>query len=201
MAFGLILAGGRSRRFGGDKALAELRGRSLLEIAHARLAVVCDAVAVSAPADGPIAALAEGLGAVVLPDPYGAPRGPLAGVLAGLEWVLSRRAELLVTLPCDAPLLPLDLETRLLAAVQNAPAAMARSPDGLQPLCAVWRVALVRPLRSALAHGLHPPVHQVLVDAGAAEAAFDDAADFLNVNTPADLDAAERWLAGGGPAG
>jgi molybdopterin-guanine dinucleotide biosynthesis protein A len=194
MIVGLVLAGGRSQRFGSDKALAELGGRPLLEIAVERLAAVCAHVAVSAPPDGPAAALAERLGVPVLADPPAAPRGPLSGVLAGLEWALERRADLLVTLPCDAPLLPADLESRLISAAQDAIAAVARSPAGLQPLCAAWGVGMTRALHSALAHGLHPAAHQILSDAGAAEVRFEDDADFLNVNTQADLAEAERRL-------
>jgi molybdopterin-guanine dinucleotide biosynthesis protein A len=194
MIVGLVLAGGRSQRFGSDKALAELGGRPLLEIAVTRLAAVCAQVAVSAPPGGPAAALAERLGVPVLADPPAAPRGPLSGVLAGLEWALDKRADLLVTLPCDAPLLPADLEDRLVAATQGAIAAVARSPAGLQPLCAAWGVGMTRALQSALAHGLHPAVHQILADAGAAEVRFDDDAAFLNVNTAADLAEAERRL-------
>ena len=197
MVLGLILAGGRSQRFGAEKAAALLGGLTLLERAHGRLSAVCRQVAVSAPVGGAAAALAERLGAPLLPDPYGAPRGPLSGILAGLDWALGEREELLLTLPCDAPLLPDDLEARLLAAVAAAPAAVARSPEGLQPLCAVWRTALARPLRAALADGLHPPVHQVLTDANAAEALFADAGAFLNINTPADFEEAARRLAAG----
>lgn len=196
MIVGLVLAGGRSQRFGSDKALGRLGGRTLLEIAVARLGSVCSEVAVSAQPEGPAAALAASLGAPVLADAPAAPRGPLSGVLAGLEWAQTLRADVLLTLPCDAPLLPADLETRLLAAAEGAVAAVARTPDGLQPLCAAWGVAMTRVLRSALAHGLHPPVHQILIDAGAAEVAFDDDDAFLNVNTPADLAEAERlWAA------
>jgi molybdopterin-guanine dinucleotide biosynthesis protein A len=194
MIVGLVLAGGRSQRFGSDKALAELGGRTLLEIAVSRLTAVCAQVAVSAPPGGPAAALAERLGAPVLADPPAAPRGPLSGVLAGLEWALEKRADLLVTLPCDAPLLPADLEDRLIAATRGAIAAVARSPGGLQPLCAAWGVGMTRALQSALAHGLHPAAHQILADAGAAEVLFEDDASFLNVNTQADLAEAARRL-------
>ncbi|HEY3695955.1 molybdenum cofactor guanylyltransferase [Phenylobacterium sp.] len=198
MALGLVLAGGRSRRFGREKAAAELGGLTLLERAHRRLAAVCSQVAVSAPAGAAAERLAGSLGAPLLPDPYGAPRGPLSGVLAGLDWALGQREELLITLPCDAPLLPDDLEARLLSEIGAAPAAVARTPDGLQPLCALWRTALARPLRAALADGLHPPVHQVLTDANAAQVAFTDREAFLNVNTPADLAEAARRLAARG---
>ena len=194
MIVGLVLAGGRSLRFGADKALASLGGRTLLEIAVARLGQVCTETAVSAPLGGPVAALAERLGLAVLDDPPAAPRGPLSGVLAGLEWAQSRRASLLLTLPCDAPLLPDDLESRLIAAANGAPAAVARTPGGLQPLCAAWSPGMTRALRSALADGLHPAAHQILADAGAVETRFDDEAAFINVNTPQDLAEAERRL-------
>jgi len=193
MVLGLILAGGRSRRFGAEKAVATLGGVSLLARAHARLRAVCADVAVSAPTGGGAAALAESLGLACLEDPRGAPPGPLSGVLAGLQWAQGRD-ELLLTLPCDAPLLPDDLAERLLAALGAAPAAVARSPRGLQPLCAVWRTLMIRPLQAALADGLHPPAHTLLTDAGAVQVAFQDEAAFLNINTPEDFAEAERRL-------
>jgi molybdopterin-guanine dinucleotide biosynthesis protein A len=194
MIVGLVLAGGRSLRFGSDKALATLGGRTLLEIVASRLGRVCAETAISAPAGGPVAALAERLGLTVLEDPPTAPRGPLSGVLAGLEWAQSRRASLLLTLPCDAPLLPDDLEARLIAAAEGAVAAVARSPGGLQPLCAAWSPGMTRALRSALADGLHPAAHQILTDARAVETRFEDDQAFINVNTPQDLAEAERRL-------
>ncbi|MDP3658727.1 molybdenum cofactor guanylyltransferase [Phenylobacterium sp.] len=194
MIFGLILAGGRSRRFGSDKALATLGGVTLLARAHARLTQVCDVVAVSASDTSSVAATARALGSPVLPDPRGSPRGPLSGVLAGLEWAQGKGGGQLITLPCDAPLAPIDLESRLLDAIGDAPASVARTPDGMQPLCAVWRSWMIRPLALALADGLHPPVHQVLSDANAVEVTFQDATAFLNINTLEDLAIAERRL-------
>jgi molybdopterin-guanine dinucleotide biosynthesis protein A len=117
-------------------------------------------------------------------------------VLAGLRWTRGA-GELLLTAPCDAPLLPQDLADRLLAAIGAAPAAVARSPGGLQPLCAVWRTMMIRPLKAALADGLHPPAHRLLTDANAVVVDFPDEAAFLNVNTPEDFAEAERRLAGG----
>ncbi|MDP3175480.1 MAG: molybdenum cofactor guanylyltransferase [Phenylobacterium sp.] len=194
MIFGLILAGGRSRRFGSDKALATLGGVTLLARAHARLTQVCDVVAVSASDTSPISVAARALGSPVLPDPRGSPPGPLSGVLAGLEWAQGQGGGQLITLPCDAPLAPMDLEARLLDAIGDAPASVARTPDGMQPLCAVWRSWMIRPLGLALADGLHPPVHQVLSDANAVEVTFEDATAFLNINTTEDLAIAERRL-------
>jgi len=152
-------------------------------------------VAVSAPAGGEAESLAARLGFARLEDPPGSPRGPLSGVLAGLQWTRGED-DLLLTAPCDAPLLPPDLAERLLAAIGAAPAAVARSPGGLQPLCAVWRTMMIRPLQAALADGLHPPAHRILTDANAAVVDFPDEAAFLNVNTLEDLAEAERRLAG-----
>jgi molybdopterin-guanine dinucleotide biosynthesis protein A len=193
MVNGLILAGGRSRRFGAEKAAAQLGGVSLLERACAQLGGTCDQVAVSAPAGGEAERLAVRLGLVRLEDPPGSPRGPLSGVLAGLHWTRGV-GELLLTAPCDAPLLPQDLAERLLAAIGAAPAAVARSPGGLQPLCAIWRTMMIRPLQAALADGLHPPAHRILADANAVIVDFPDEAAFLNVNTPEDFAEAERRL-------
>lgn len=195
MALGLILAGGRSQRFGSDKALARLEGVTLLEQALARLTPACAEVAVSAPAGGPAEDLARRLGLACLADPAGSPRGPLSGILAGLAWAQGRDDRLL-TLPCDAPLLPAELPSRLLVAAEGAPCAVARSPRGLQPLCAVWRAPMLRVLINALAEGLHPPVQQVLRDAGAAVVDFPDDDDFLNVNTADDLAEAARRMRG-----
>jgi molybdopterin-guanine dinucleotide biosynthesis protein A len=196
MIAGLVLAGGRSLRFGSDKALAKLGGRTLLEIAVTRLSQVCGETAVSAPAGGPVAALAERLGTAVVEDPPAAPRGPLSGVLAGLEWAQSRRASLLITLPCDVPLLPDDFESRLVAAAEGAVASVARTPGGLHPLCAAWSPGMTRALRSALANGLHPAAHQILGDAGAVEVVFPNDEPFINLNTREELAEAERRMAG-----
>ena len=196
MAYGLILAGGRSQRFGAEKAAAELAGKSLLEHAYARLQPHCAAVAVSAPLGGQAALIAERLGLERLDDPPGSPRGPLSGILAGLLWARGKD-DLLLTLPCDAPLLPPDLPRRLVAAAQGATGAVARTPGGMQPLCAVWRTLMIRPLQAALADGLHPAVHTILSDANVAAVDFPDEAAFLNVNTAEDIAEAARWLAGG----
>lgn len=132
---------------------------------------------------------------MTLADPAGAPDGPLAGVLAGLRWAES--AHWLATIPCDAPLLPDDLVTRLIAGAEaaSAPLAYAATTDGPQPLCAVWRPALAGKLVDALAGG-HPPIHAFAAEVGAVRVRFDDASTFLNINTREDLDRAEAMLAG-----
>ncbi len=184
---GLILAGGRSSRFGSPKAQAMLAGVSLANRVAAMLRPHVATLAV-ARAD-PV----EGLDAERLADPPGAPSGPLAGVLAGLGWATDRELDWLLVAPCDAPLLPDDLAVRLAdaASAAGAPLAIAASADGWQPLCGLWRTTQAGDLRAALAGGRHPPVHQFAQQAGVAIAHFDDARRFLNINTPGDLAAAE----------
>ncbi|UTP38758.1 molybdenum cofactor guanylyltransferase [Phenylobacterium sp. LH3H17] len=191
-AVGLVIAGGRSQRFGGEKAVAMLGGRSLLARACARLAADCTVVAVNARGEG--AAEAGRLGVPALDDPPGLASGPLSGVLAGLRWARERGARLMITLPCDTPLLPDDLVARLIAAAQGRRCAVARSPDGLQSLCAAWSVDLIGDLEAALADGRHPPVHGFLEDHDCGLVDYADAAAFLNLNTPQDLAEAERRL-------
>jgi len=200
MTLGLIIAGGRSQRFGAEKAVATLGGISLLERSRRLLMDSCREVAVNAPLGSAAAALAEALGAPVVPDAEDGPRGPLSGVLAGLIWAYGQGEELLLTAPCDAPLLPRDLGPRLLAALGPEAAAVARSPDGVQPLCAVWRTSMIEAIEWALAEGEHPPVRQVLASACAVEAAFDDAGAFLNINTAQDLIEAARRMEAEPPA-
>ena len=186
---GLVLAGGRSVRFGGEKAAAEFRGKPLLIWAAERLAAACSAVAVNARPGTEAERLAGGL--AVLYDRPGDPDGPLAGVRAGLEWAANRGASFLAVSPCDAPLLPDDIFPRLIAAARAHGAAVAETPDGLQPQVAVWPVSALPLLETALAGGAHPPTWRTLQAAGAAPVRFDDPSAFANINTREDLAALE----------
>ena len=183
---GLVIAGGASSRFGGDKALALLHGRSLLAWSLAALDAVCGEVAVSARR-GPVWDLAGSLGQETLADDVSYPRGPLAGLAAGLIWAARRGCSVLVSLPVDTPLIGPATVRRLAGAASTAPAAYAVTPSGPQPLCAAWRVELAEPLVERLAAGDHPPVQAWLRAIGASAVMFQDDAMFRNVNTPADL--------------
>lgn len=180
---------------GRDKAAILLGGVSLLERALARLTPHCGQVAVSVRRPGPVDRLIERLGAPRLLDPSGAPEGPLSGVLAGLRWARDSGAVRIVTLPCDVPFPPEDLVERLLAAAGDEGCAVARTPEAVQSLSAVWSVAQIPALEAALAAGRHPPVHAALAAAGAAFVDYDDPAFFQNLNTPEDLQAAQARLA------
>jgi len=191
---GLVLAGGRSVRFGGEKAVATLAGRTLLEWAAERLQSVCSAVAVNVRARTEAETVAKARNLPTLYDEAGDALGPLAGVKVGLIWAEQQGAGVLAVSPCDVPLLPDDLYPRLLAAAEGG-AAMAQTRDGRQPLCALWPVTALPIVRRALADGAHPPTWQVLEGLGAQKVLFEDPAAFANINTRADLAALEALRA------
>jgi molybdopterin-guanine dinucleotide biosynthesis protein A len=181
-----VLAGGRSVRFGGEKAVALLDGRPLLLWAADRLRSVCNAVAINVRPDTEAELVASANALPTLLDAPGDAQGPLAGVKVGLLWARQRGAETLAVSPCDAPLLPDDLYLRLLEQAAGG-AAMAETRDGRQPLCAVWPVAALGAVEDALSGGAHPPTWQVLERLGARKVLFESGAAFANVNTRDEL--------------
>jgi molybdopterin-guanine dinucleotide biosynthesis protein A len=183
---GLVLAGGRSVRFGGEKAVALLRGRPLLEWAAQRLESVCLNVAINVRTGTEAESVAKALGLPTLYDEPGDAAGPLAGVKAGLIWAEEQGARMLAVSPCDAPLLPDDLYARLLERADGG-AAMAETSDGRQPLCAIWPVTSLPNVRDALRGGAHPPTWQMLERIGARKVFFDHPEAFANINTRDDL--------------
>lgn len=189
---GVVIAGGRSTRFGGEKAVATFHGEALLLRAARRLAAACAVVAVNARPGTQSAALAEQHGFHVLHDAPGDPDGPLSGVKAGLQWAAARGAGLLAVSPCDVPLLPPDLYRQLVVAAGTAGAAMAVTSEGRQPLCAVWPVTALEALRQALAGGAHPPTWRLLEEIGAVTLQFSPPSAFANANTRDELARLER---------
>ena len=132
------------------------------------------------------AALAQAEGLPVLHDAPGDAAGPLAGVKAGLTWAQSLGASAVAVSPCDVPLLPDDLFTRLINAAADG-AAIAETSDGRQPLCAVWPVSALAKVTAALADGAHPPTWLMLESIGATPVHFPSPESFFNINTRADL--------------
>lgn len=192
---GVILAGGRATRMGGgDKGLLRVAGRRLLDHVIDRLAPQCAGLAISA--NGDPARLAE-FGLPVLPDSLPGHPGPLAGVLAGLDWAAAQGAPAIVTAAADTPFLPPDLVVRLRAAAGPAGLSLAASPDATgqlqrHPTFGLWPVALRDDLRAALERG----ERKVALWAGrhgAGLAVFDSRPrdPFFNVNTPEDIIRAE----------
>ncbi|MEM1272636.1 MAG: molybdenum cofactor guanylyltransferase MobA [Pseudomonadota bacterium] len=188
---GVILAGGQARRMGGgDKGRLMLGGQSLVQHVIARLAPQCDGLALNANGDPERFA---DLGLPVIADSVAGHAGPLAGVLAGLDWAAGQGAETIVTAAADTPYFPGDLVSRLVKAAPGG-LALAKDADGNRhPTFGLWPVALRDDLRAALTAGLRKIV--IWTDAqGAAEAVFPDAAAFFNINTPDDLAEAEARL-------
>jgi molybdopterin-guanine dinucleotide biosynthesis protein A len=191
----VVLAGGAARRMGGgDKGFALLAGRPMLSHVLARVRPQVSGIALSANGD-PARFLAWGL--PVLPDAMpGA--GPLAGVFSGMRWAArARPGAALLSVPTDTPLLPPDLVVRLLAARQATGAAIAcaASRGRRHPVVALWPVGLADGLAAALAAG-ERGVERFAASLGltVVEFAADPVDPFMNVNTPADLAAAELLL-------
>jgi molybdopterin-guanine dinucleotide biosynthesis protein A len=190
----MVLAGGRSVRFGGEKAVAELAGTPLLLWAVRRLQRTCTEVAANVRPQTQAEVLARAAGLPLLHDLPGDALGPLAGVKVGLIWARDLGAQTLAVSPCDVPLLPDDLFLRLGEAAGSGP-ALAHTAAGDQPLCALWPVSTLPKVCAALDGGAHPPTWRLLESLGAKRVRFDDEAAFANINTPADLAAIAARIA------
>jgi molybdopterin-guanine dinucleotide biosynthesis protein A len=195
---GLLLAGGQSRRMGGgDKALMDLGGETLLARIMARVR----------PQVGPLVLNANGdparfarFGLPVVPDVIEGYAGPLAGVLTGLEWARANASgcDYVASFACDAPFVPRDLVLRLTVAMgeSNADMACATSGGREHPVFALWPVRLADDLRRAV---VDEGVRKVDAWTGRyrlARADFptDPVDPFFNVNAPSDMVAAEALL-------
>ena len=185
---GLVLAGGRSSRFGAEKAVQTLGGITLLERSLAALRGVAEAVAVSAQPDSGAADFARSRGLPLITDDPNHPGGPLAGIAAGLAWARAEGFDLLATLACDVPGVDMAVLRRLVLPGGGYAVAGGR----IQSLCAVWPVTALEALTEALNGGDHPPVHEMLRRSGATAVAFEDPAPFANINSREDLAAFER---------
>ncbi len=149
---GVLLAGGLARRMGGgDKPMRTIGGRTILERVITRLKPQCDRLILNANGD-PARFAAFGL-PVVADDVPDFP-GPLAGILAALDWTAANRPAVawVLSAAADCPFLPRDLVSRLHAAraAENAQLAVAASDGQSHPVIGLWRVDL----REALRHSL-----------------------------------------------
>jgi molybdopterin-guanine dinucleotide biosynthesis protein A len=195
---GVLLAGGLARRMGGgDKPLRAIGGRPLLDRAIERLRPQCAELILNANGD-PARFAAYGL--PVVPDTVPDFAGPLAGILAALEWVSEHRphVEWVVSAAADTPFLPRDLVSRLQAARAEAgtPLACAESGGQAHPVNALWSVALREDLRHALVVENLRKIDRWTARHGVAHAVWAAEAydPFFNVNTPEDIAAAEAVL-------
>ncbi|WP_293449082.1 molybdenum cofactor guanylyltransferase MobA [Planktotalea sp.] len=197
---GVILAGGQARRMGGgDKGRLVLGGQSLLAHVVERLEPQVAGLALNANGD---AGRFDDLGLPVLSDSIDGFVGPLAGVLAGLDWAASQGADAIVTAAADTPFFPCDLVPRLMmeAVGMDAPLVLAATPDtqrgrNRHPTFGLWPVALRDDLRTALNGGLRKVV-MWSDQHGGREAMFPNSPfdPFFNVNTPEDLARVEGLL-------
>ncbi len=196
---GVILAGGRATRMGGgDKGLRIVGDRRLIDHVLERLRPQVAEIAINA--NGDPSRFAE-FGLPVLPDSIAGHPGPLAGVLAGLDWAAGQGARAIVTVAADTPFFPRDLVARLQDAAGPEGLALAASRDAegtwqRHPTFGLWPVALNEDLRAALRGGLRKIV--LWTDrhaAGRADFESDPIDPFFNVNTPEDIARAEE-LAG-----
>ncbi|MEP3676618.1 molybdenum cofactor guanylyltransferase MobA [Sulfitobacter sp.] len=195
---GVILAGGQATRMGGgDKGLRMLGGQSLLARVEARLAPQVGGMVLNANGD---AARFDAVGLPVVADSIEGFAGPLAGVLAGLDWAAEQGADAIVTAAADTPFFPCDLVPQLLLAGEGMthPLVLAATPDATRgrarhPTFGLWPVALRDDLRAALQGGLRKVVLWTQ-EHGGREALFPDEDAFFNVNTPDDLARAEAML-------
>ena len=195
---GLILNGGLGRRMGGaDKGLVPLGGRPMLARAIDRLKPQCAALALSANGDP---ARFASFHLPVLADRPPAFAGPLAGILAGLEWAGALRppAAYVASLPADTPFVPKDFVARLHGARRalGADVALAVSDGHMHWLAALWPAALAADLRRALEVESARKVESFAARhrLALAEWPSEPYDPFFNINTRRDLDAAEAIL-------
>ncbi|MFL4986310.1 MAG: molybdenum cofactor guanylyltransferase MobA [Xanthobacteraceae bacterium] len=193
---GLVLAGGLARRMGGgDKALIHIGEATILERVLARIAPNCAGIVLNANGDPTRFAR---FGLPVISDDVAGFAGPLAGILAGLDWAASHEPDIdwVVSVPGDCPFLPRDLVQRLHAARRDAGTSLACAQSGAwrHPVVGLWRVALRHDLRHALVDEDLRKIEVWTARHGVALAEWPahPVDPFFNVNTPEDVAEATR---------
>lgn len=179
---------------GRDKFLLEIAGQRLIDRAIERLRPQVGPVAISANCDP---SRLGGTRLPVLPDAEPAGRGPLAGILAGLEWARAKTSTShLVTAACDAPFFPVDLVARLVASAQTSgQIVLAASRGRRHPVFGLWPLGEYEPLSDWLRGAASLKVTDYVDSRSNRACDFQDATGidpFFNVNTPEQLDEAQR---------
>jgi molybdopterin-guanine dinucleotide biosynthesis protein A len=187
---GLVLAGGLARRMGGgDKGMIRIGGQTILERALERMSPQCTGVIINANGDRSRFGFT---GLPVVPDDIPDFAGPLAGILAGLDWAAANApdTDYIASAPGDCPFLPRNLIDRLEETRHSEalPLACAKSGDWRHPVVGLWPVSLRGDLRHAL---MEEKLHKIEVWTarhGVAIAEWPDRPidPFFNVNTPDD---------------
>lgn len=195
---GVLLAGGLARRMGGgDKPLRPIGGKTILARVIERLAPQCDGLILNA--NGDPARFAE-TGLPVVPDDVPGFAGPLAGILAALDWAAANRPEIawVASVAADTPFIPHDFVSRLHAArnAADVPLACAESDGQTHPVNGLWRVDLREDLRHALVVEDMRKIDRWTARHGIAHAGWATVPvdPFFNANTPEDIARAEAIL-------
>lgn len=193
---GVVLAGGLSRRMGGgDKALRDLAGKPMLAHVLDRARPQVGALVLNV--NGDVSRFAA-FGLPCVADSIPGFAGPLAGILAGLDWAAANApgVECVASFPADAPFLPRDMVRRLYDAGGGAAVAIASSGGRTHPVCGLWPVTLREDMRRALTDDDIRKVETWIArhKSVAVDFATDPIDPFFNANAPADLVQAEIFL-------
>lgn len=196
---GIVLAGGLSRRMGGiNKATIELNGKTMLFHTVDRLAQQTPAIAINSNALD-----IETHGRPLLPDSLQGFRGPLAGILTGLEWATAQGHSHIISAATDTPFFPLDLLEKFLSANESKTdrIILATSGGNRHPVFGLWPTAIADDLRDWFAttetNKVLAFVHRhdwTMADFGMITKADQQLDPFFNINTMDDLAIAEDWL-------
>ncbi|MEM7302222.1 MAG: molybdenum cofactor guanylyltransferase MobA [Pseudomonadota bacterium] len=200
---GVVLAGGQARRMGGgDKSLLEINGVPLISRSIERLGQSLDQVIINANGDPDRFAAQNRPVAADSADGIEAFAGPLAGVLAGMEWAIANvpNARFVLTAAADTPFFPANLPQKLLArSSDNDSIVMAKSNGRIHPVFGLWPVALAGALRAFLIAGDTRKVLAFVDQHALITVDFDIpthlegiADPFFNINTPDDLETARN---------
>lgn len=181
---GLLVAGGRSRRFGGDKRRARLAAQTMAERSLTLLRACTDGdllVAGDGAFDHPVSAI------------FVADAASRSGPLGGIVGALARSRFGLIVLPCDAPLVRADtLKSLAILGRRHVRPAVVRGSGGLEPLVAFYPRSALPLLAAALREG-NRALHRLLPRLRAIEVEAGDAREMHNVNRPGDLELALSW--------
>lgn len=185
----IVLAGGRATRLGGiDKALVSFAGRPLISHVLERLTPQVDDIVINCNRNQTVLA---GLGYLLIGDETLDYSGPLSGIISALP---SCRHETVLVVPCDSPFLPHDLHERLAALLtDDKDLVIAHDGERLQPLFMLLRRKLLLSLKDYLEQGNHK-VERWCMAQKVAVARFSEPEQFINLNTPEELEKAELGI-------
>ena len=190
--FGVILAGGRSRRMGASKPEQVLAGRSLLEHVVRRAEHQVDELILSSNSSS---TFYKQFGFPIVPDRDDSQAGPLLGIASAMEWIVDQQTRntalpLIACFPVDVPIFPdtivVQLKHALLA--QNKQVAVAFKANQLQPLFSLWSCSSAEIINQALRAGIHGPKPMLSeLDAVVVKITCSSEFDFTNLNTQQDM--------------